>query len=308
VTPASSATPAGRPERGFILVTVLVAVLVLTALSMAALSLALAEHRSAEWERRWVGAGPPEGGAALPMVAELGGGYRVVAAVEGGAGAIVDAPAEGEPQAGAPGAFPALAWHQVAWCLDPEREAAGPWGPTLVSAGDDLVPWPDPLPAPRIGPLGVDALLQVAGASSGEAPPLGPGGDVDLAHSDWILEGPVPGSPPPPLRVLVGSGGATLILAGGDLVIRAQGEGPVTLHGAVLTSGTLLLGSGVHLVGGVRGLRAGGPGGEIEPESGLEPEASFAHHRPTVEGALAALPTCPDSLAAFGRLGRHPVP
>jgi hypothetical protein len=230
-------------RRGFLLPTVLLLVVGFTALAMAALALALAEHRSTEWERGWF---TPERSTSRTVV-ELGRGYRVVA--DSGALAV------------------ALQW--VEWCLDPEAVAGEAWDASI--------------PGPRLGPLAAADLVRLALEAGGWPLPAdgtgaalvvagsGAGGDPHPADTLRILNGE--------RAVLVGAdgGGAWLLVASGELEV----EGPGELPGAVIAGGTFHLKRGAQVRGGVRagaleleadeeGLPDGNP---VHPDSALVAEA-----------------------------------
>jgi hypothetical protein len=183
--PVSAVSP-GRRQRGFILLTVILATLALTLLGLAALALAMAEHRASEWDRGWIGTATgvsPTGMLAAPeqdsVVSVLGYGFRVFA-----------------PRTlGMPGA-PAISMHWVGWCVDPALEALGPWG------FDPVEPTP-----PVLGPLGVADLGRLADAVSEHAHPLPPGVTVSGG----------------PVRVLPGPRQGLLLLAEGDIELHGSG-------------------------------------------------------------------------------------
>ncbi|TVP42976.1 MAG: hypothetical protein EA350_14520, partial [Gemmatimonadales bacterium] len=177
-------------RRGFILPMVLLATLALTALAVAAFTLAQAEHRATEWERSWVGAVAGANGEARPLAA-LGSGYHLV-------------------EVGGEGASPLLR-HEVRWCLDPRAEAAGVWSP-----GEH---------APRLGPLDPGQVLDLLGVrattEAGTGIPLGgaPGDSVRLVAVDV---GRV-------AVVAAGEAGAVLIVAEGSVLLAGSGTVPALL-------------------------------------------------------------------------------
>jgi hypothetical protein len=197
-------------HRGFILLGVLFALLVLTALSLAALALALAEVRGVAWDREWLISNFATGAAAVgaPGI-ELASGYRL------------ERPDSGRGPAR----------HRVTWCLDPDREAADGWNP------DD--PGAPRSPVSGLGPLGPSALLALVPPEfllpfaalpasapwlQGSAPvAVMPGGDTGaflvVAEGDLLIQGP---------GTLVGA-----VVAGGTVRL----EGPAVLLGGVRGSG-----------------------------------------------------------------------
>ncbi len=267
-----------RDRRGFLLPTVLLLVVGFTALAMAALALALAEHRSAEWERGWMTPERTEPG----LVAELGHGYRVLADGGGDSAGDPDAP------------LPPPAVQRVAWCLDPDLEAGGAWG---ASAGGD------PAHPPRLGPLaaaelvglaleaggwplpvdGTRAVLPVPGSGEGEGPHAA---DTLRIHTSDAA-------------VLLGAAaeGPWLLVAAGEVEV----EGPGRFSGVVIAAGTFHLKRDAWVRGGVRagGLQVEEADGAPSPMSPVTPDSA------RVAQALALLPACPIPVHAVGRLGRY---
>jgi hypothetical protein len=281
-----------RGRMGFILPFVLLATLAVTSLALAALALARAEHLAAEWERGRLaaladaGSGEGVGAGSLDEVATPGHGYRVVAP-----------PHPTRAGTGLPGAFLSpLRLHRVAWCLDPEEEADGPW-------------WTAGSP-PRLGPLGVpalvDLLLRLPGSLTGDVIVL-PG--VVEGDSMRLRGEPGPGvgagtgvEARGAFRVTVapGPGGGFLVVAEGSL--RVGGTG--TLAGVVLTEGDAVVDVGTEVVGGIR---AGGrilrDPGLTAPAEDLRSPGGGPASRAFRTAALGALPTCPHPLWDGGRLG-----
>jgi len=267
--------PGGAPsdQRGFILPFVILATLAITSLALAAFTLARAEHRAAEWERgRLASLSDPWGqGVGLAEVANLGHGYRVVEASE-----VSAAPGAGE---GLPPSFLSpLRVHRVAWCLNPDGEAAGAW-------------WTSGSP-PRLGPLGAAALLDLLSQQPGA-----------LVGGEIVLPGGAEGDS---VRVwagadrvgaLPGSGGTFLVVADGALALDGEGR----LAGVLIAAGDVGIGAGVEVAGGIRagGEVTRGPGGETESVLPTEDHGSRALRIQ----ALGALPACPRLLWEGGRLG-----
>jgi hypothetical protein len=170
-------------RRGFILPLVLLATLAITALAVAAFTLAQAEHQATEWERSWVGAVAGANGGGRPLAA-LGSGYHLVAV-------------------GDPGASPLLR-HEIWWCLDPRTEAAGEWTP-----GNH---------PPRLGPLDPGRVLDLLGVhaatEAGTEVLLGgaPGDSVRLAAADAGR-----------VAVVVGDAGTLLVVAEGSVLLAGSG-------------------------------------------------------------------------------------
>jgi len=293
-------TPRLRGRRGFILPFVILATLAVTSLALAAFTLARAEHLAVEWERGRLaaladpGSGEGTGAGSLAVVASPGHGYRVVAA-----------PRPTQVGTGLPGAFLSpLRLHRVAWCLDPEGEAEGPW-------------WTAGFP-PRLGPLGVpalvDLLLRLPVSVTGEVIVLPgvvegdsirlqgePGAGAGARTEAWNGAG-TGMEPTEAFRVTVapGPGGGFLVVAEGSL--RVGGTG--TLAGVVLAEGDAVFGPGVEVAGGIR---AGGrilrdPGLTAPAEDLLYPGGGHAS-RAFRTAAMGTLPTCPHPLWDGGRLG-----
>lgn len=267
-------------HRGFILPLTLLAVLALSALALAAWTLAAAEHQGVGWERRWLaGAAGPHtrpgpGAEAHRVVRRLPGGYRVVTAPD----------------------TPGL--HHLAWCLDPSAEAREGWLPDAASAP----PLVGPIPAPAwAGVGGLHAL-----ASGETLPAVGVGDSVRVTVA--------PGTPLPAVRVDPAGAGVLLIAPGSvELTpLRAPAGDPlreVVLSGAFVIAGDLALAPGVQLIGGVRlgGALLGGSlmsGTLFGTHAGPPDSPPLIAHEGTRRAALALLPTCPDLVHLLGRLGR----
>jgi len=184
VSGATAPASAASCRRGFILPLVLLATLAITALAVAAFTLAQAEHRATEWERSWVGAVAGASGDGRPLAA-LGSGHHLVAV-------------------GEPGTSPLLR-HEVWWCLDPRTEAAGVWTPGAHP--------------PRLGPMDPGPVLDLLGVevvtAAGAEVLLGgtPGDSVRLVALD---AGRV-------AVVLAGDAEALLVVAEGSILLAGSG-------------------------------------------------------------------------------------
>lgn len=292
-------------RQGFLLPFVLLAVLAITSLALAALTLASAEHEGVEWQRAWVvgGAGtgtlPGPGPGDHLVVAHLGEGFRVVRALEVGEDAGGFDPRRASP----------LRLHHLAWCLDPVVEGAAPWAP-WEGAPSGALP-------PHLGPLPVEALLDEGGFTPppGPLPPPFPGEASEPLGALQLL--PLPGPDGLLPRVALWSGTALgrpvmLLAAEGDLALAGAGE----FSGVILLRGTLTVGEGVRVRGGVRAgggvvfegagaMHGEGPGDDPGGAFGGGPAAHALVDDPVMRrAALSLLPTCPILVHLLGRLGR----
>ncbi|CAN5796612.1 hypothetical protein BH23GEM11_BH23GEM11_16340 [soil metagenome] len=250
-------------RRGFILPLVLLATLAITALAVAAFTLAQAEHRATEWERTWVGAvAGADGRVGAPVagpLAALGSGYRLVAVGDAGTSPLLR--------------------HEVWWCLDPRAEAAGTW-----TAGDH---------PPRLGPLGPARILDLLGVHAeteeGTEVLVGGAGSTpgDSVRIVAVDRGRL-------AVVAVGEAGGVLVVAEGSL--RLAGSG--TFRGALLVGGQLERPEAVEVLGGARaGTLVASP--DSEGVGGLGMDLGYALRT----AALEVLPQCPEMVHAMGRLG-----
>lgn len=292
---ATRGTARDSRRDGFLLPLVLLMLLALTAVGMAAFTLALSETRHARHEERYLSALGTVRLAGEPRVGEdqaflLGGGF-----------VLLRGPPSDE-SVGDGGIGPRL--HRVVWVADPAGIAAG-W-PAAVTVGEmdrstigavEIASGACALEAAGLAPvIEARSVLPETEPPLGLGPRVGPLALADLVRRlDAELPEPAPEGAEEPeaggatgdgVRVYGGTEAAVLVLAPGDLRLEEAGEAAV--RGLVLVAGDLWVASGVALDGAVW------VGGALAMDDGSR-----------ISGDRCAIR---DALDPLGRTGPHPLP